>query len=362
MYLLSMLTSRHPVSSADISNLFPGIEKLETVPVNNDITIAGTLLNYVFSRQPNHARRFASSAFDKRLAETLKEFQPDIVQLESVFLATYVETIRRHSKAVAVLRMHNIEYQIWERLSQEVKNPVKKWYLTNLAKRMRKFEVAAWKQFNLLLPITKDDAALVKFLYHYANMTIAPFGIDTDNIPEQHAEHWVGYHIGAMDWIPNVEAVKWFVSYVWPEVYRASPAFRFFFAGRNMPDSFHKDLPEGVWCEGEVEDANAFISDKKILIVPLRSGGGIRIKILEAMAAGKLVVSTGVGMQGIEAVSGEHFYVANSARQFAEVIKKILSDKPAAEKVAANGRRLVLTRYRQENIMNSVVAAIEGLL
>ena len=362
VFLLSMLTSRHPVPADQLKTLFTDLHKFETVSVNTDVKPLVTIANYLFSSKPNHAKRFYHRSYAKKLKEVLLSFKPDVVQMESLFLAPYIDIVKQNSKAVNVLRMHNIEYQVWERLAYEVRNPLKKMYLNNLAARIKKFEIASWKLFDLLLPITKDDAAIVKFLNHHAHMIITPFGIDTENIGRNENEQWIGYHIGAMDWMPNAEAMKWFISYVWPEVYRASPSFRFYFAGRNMPPAFEENLPIGISCAGEVEDANAFIADKKILIVPLRSGGGIRVKILEAMAAGKLVISTKVGMQGIEAVTGEHYLTANSARQFAEVIKKALTDREASERIAAKGRLLVNDKYKQTNIMKMVISGIEKLL
>src|SRR5690606_11254742 len=103
-----------------------------------------------------------------------------------------------------------------------------------------------------------------------------PFGVDSEKIREKTGkEKWVGYHIGAMDWRPNVEAIKWFLEVVWPDLSKAVPDFKFYFAGRNMPGAFEKYEQDGVVCAGEVPDAKAFISDKKVLIVPIQSGGGI---------------------------------------------------------------------------------------
>jgi glycosyltransferase involved in cell wall biosynthesis len=362
VYLLSMLTSRHPVPAEKLDTLFTGLAGFQVVPVNNNVKPINTLANYLFSKKPNHVARFASRSFDQKLKEVLASFKPEIVQMESIFLTPYLDTIKKNSKAVNVLRLHNIEHQVWERLADEIKNPFKKMYLANLSRRIKKFEIESWKKFDLLLPITKDDAAIVHFLYHHVNMLIAPFGIDTANIKPSEHEKWIGYHIGAMDWIPNAEAMKWFISQVWPQVMNVTPDFRFFFAGRNMPEYFMGHLPIGINCAGEVEDASAFIADKKILIVPLRSGGGIRVKILEAMAAGKLVISTDVGMQGIEAVNGQHYLAANSARQFKDAIRKALSDKLASERMAANGQALILEKYRLEAVAETVIKGIETLL
>lgn len=362
VYLLSMLTTRHPVPEGTLDTLFKELAGFQAVPVNNDVKPLTTVRNYLFSRKPNHVDRFKSRPFALKLREVLGSFKPDVVQVESIFLTPYLDVIEEHKNTVNVLRLHNIEYQVWERLADEVMNPFKKMYLSNLAKRIKKFEIEAWKRFDLLLPITKDDAAIVHFLYHNVNMLTAPFGIDVANLQPQGHERWVGYHIGAMDWIPNAEAVKWFLSQVWPQVMNVEPNFEFYFAGRNMPDYFKGTLPDGTYCAGEVADANEFISDKKILIVPLRSGGGIRVKILEAMAVGKLVISTDVGMQGIAAVNGQQYIAANSARQFKEAIRKALSDKVVSQRIADAGKDLIHREYRLEAVAETVIKAVEELL
>jgi glycosyltransferase involved in cell wall biosynthesis len=154
-------------------------------------------------------------------------------------------------------------------------------------------------------------------------------------------EQWVGYHIGAMDWLPNKEAIDWFISDIWPLVKQSLPDFLFYFAGRNMPQSYSTVNEDGIHCKGEVPNADAFIADKKILIVPLRSGGGVRVKILEAMAAGKIVVSTGTGMQGIDAVAGEHYLLADTPEVFAQQLKWALENKAAAEQIARNAQSLI---------------------
>lgn len=360
VFLLSMNTSRHYIPQHELANIYTDIS-FETVDVNNDVKPLPTILNYLFSRQPNHVKRFNNKAFADKLAQVLDGFTPDVVQIESVFLTQYLPLIKQHSNALTVLRAHNIEYQVWERIAKETRNPFKKLYLNSLAKRICKFEREAWRQYDLLLPITNVDADVMS--KYASNIFVTPFGIDT-TLVKAGAESaiWNCYHIGAMDWIPNAEAISWFLEDVWPHVHELHPQLEFHYAGRKMPAHFKALKVPGAICAGEVPDADAFIAGKKILVVPLRSGGGIRVKILEAMSAGKIIISTAVGMQGIQAKAGEHYLAADDAPAFLEAINWIFSHKDRAGEMARNASLLAKTRYDQKGIMEGLIGKINKML
>jgi len=280
------------------------------------------------------------------------------VQLESVYLATYLPAIKEATNENIAIRLHNIEYQIWERLANEASS-FRKYYFKDLCSRIKKFEVNAWSEADILIPITDEDAAVVAQLLPEKKIIVAPFGIDISKVKSSKAFEgkWIGYHIGAMDWLPNAEGISWFLDNLWGDLHKEVPSFEFHFAGRNMPGSFEKYEQEGVVCAGEVESAQQFIADKKVLIVPLRSGSGIRIKILEAMAAGKLVVSTSVGMQGISGVvPGIHFLLAEEKEDFIRQIKWLMEHKQEAEVIARAGSELVRKEYDEEKIMSRLIS------
>lgn len=363
VHLLAMNTTKHKVKGDTIQKIFQHLHAFTTVDINNEVKWQDVLRNFFFGKEPEHARRFYSDDFKQKLKEVLGEFQPDVVQVESVYLTTYLPVIRKYSEAVTVLRMHNVEYQIWQGLARKSKNKLKSYYLDNLAVRVRNFERMAWKEYSLLLAITEKDAHLVQRLEDVTNVVVAPFSIDTERIkPPVKEEQWVGYHIGAMDWRPNQDGIRWFLHKAWPAIHKAAPRFKFVFAGREMPDEFKKTNISGVECVGEVPDADAFIEDKKILIVPLWSGGGIRVKILEAMAAGKIVISTSKGIKGIEVRPEEHYLRAHSPQDFAKAIRWCLENRKEAETLATNARALVIEKYDQNKVMKTVLDAVGKVL
>lgn len=361
VYLLCMNTSRHFVALDTAAGLYKDICRFQLVTVNNDVTPLGVLNNLLFSSQPNHATRFMHKPFGDAVLEAIEKFKPDVVQIESVFLSGYLPAIRKATDALMTLRLHNIEWQVWQRVARIEKNTFKKWYLTNLAGRINKYEQTVWQEYDALIPITEADAQVVRSTCAHQQIITIPFGIDASNVKQQGNENWCGYHIGAMDWLPNQDAIQWLAHDIWPLIQNTNPGFEFYFAGRNMPDAFESLTSAHFHCVREVPDAQAFIADKKILLVPLRSGGGIRVKILEAMAAGKLVISTAIGMQGIDAINGQDFLQADSPTDFADAINKALMDKDAAEKIALNGAALVKQSYNATILAEKLSYCIQAL-
>ncbi|MBS1771811.1 MAG: glycosyltransferase [Bacteroidetes bacterium] len=361
VYLLAMHTTRHRLDKEILGGIYKDIYAFETVDVDNDVTTIGTVKNFLFSSEPNHAVRFQHKQFADKISSVITSFKPDVVHIESVFLSSYLPAVKKQTNAKLVLRLHNIEWQVWQRLANETKGFVKKYYLSNLAKRIRQYEQKVWPLYDVLIPITPVDADVVKQFVPDLKIITIPVGVDIK--PANNVEqHWVGYHLAAMDWLPNCEAIRWFIQDVWPAVHSKEPGFQFHFAGRNMPAEFKAGLPAGITCDGEVPDGNAYVVDKKILIVPLRSGGGIRVKILEAMAMGKVVISTTVGIQGIDAIQGKHFLLADTPEQFASAVSFILNNKVASEQIAQNARHFIAEHYDSASLAQNLTQKLNTIL
>ena len=361
--LLAMNTTKHYIKHEQLKKLFTHLNSFNWVDIDNTLKWTDIVRNFLFGTQPEHAQRFYSEDFKAELKEVLVSFNPDVVQVESVYLTSYLPVIKKYADAVTILRMHNVEYQIWQGLSKKTKNKLKSYYLDSLSIRVRNYERAAWKEYDLLLAITEKDAHLIQRLEEITNIIVAPFSIETDKIKlNTGKEQWVGYHIGAMDWTPNYDGIRWFLHKAWPKIHRVIPKFEFYFAGRSMPEDFKKINIYGVHCMDEVQNADDFIADKKILIVPLWSGGGIRVKILEAMAAGKVVITTSKGVKGIDAKPVEHYLRAHSPDDFAKAIKWCLENKKAAEEMAMNARNLIIEKYEQSKVIKNVTDEVEELI
>lgn len=360
--LLMMNTSRHHVEESVITERYTSLDRLRIVPIDNEVRMGPLLKNLLFSSEPEHVTRFRDEGFRTALLQMLETMLPDVVQLESPFLGTYIDEIRETlPNALLIYRMHNVEAQIWSRLSESVSGP-RSWYLKVLAKRIARFERDLWEQSDLLLPITATDAEWLHNQGVDTPYVVAPVAFPVSDRPAIWPEGPLKlYHLGAMDWLPNQEAIRWFLSDVWPVVIEQYPEMEFHFAGRNMPEEFFRNLPQGVFCAGAVADSNAFISDKHVLAVPLKSGGGLRIKILEAMAQGRLVISSEVGIQGLDANPGLHYFKADTPQEWLEVLTLLHKNPRLPRGVADSGRQWLQQNFDERSIMNRILERIQSL-
>src|SRR5690606_20202076 len=205
----------------------------------------------------------------------------DVVHLEGLYMCLYIPVIRKYSKAHISYRAHNVEFKIWERLATQ-SSGLKKWYLHIQANRLKKFELEQMKHYDALVAITDEDARAHKQLGFKGKVFTAPFGIELSDYSaaKQPVDFPSLFHIGAMDWMPNQEGIKWFVDEVWSDLHHEFPQLKLYLAGKHFPDWLQKLQRKNIVIEGEVADSKKFISEKALMIVPLFSGSGIRVKII----------------------------------------------------------------------------------
>lgn len=354
--MLAMNTTRHWVNPAELPELFSRLSCFETVKVDNRVRAWPAFRN-LFRRSSYHIDRFISADYEQALIRLLHQQDFDVIQLESLFLTPYVPVIRKYSNAKIVIRQHNVEFKIWERLAEKEKNPIRKGYLKLLTRRLKTFELQHLNDYDLLLPISRVDADILKQLGCSKPLFIHPFGIDTDTIPFLPAAEppLSLYHIGAMDWLPNRESVDYFLERVMPLVEEALPQLKFYLAGRNMPGYYFTGQRKNVEVLGEVPDAVEFERDKSILVVPLLSGGGVRIKIFQAMAMGKTVVTTAIGAEGIEARNGEELVIAESPHDFVARIKALVAHPDRLKAIGGAARRLIEAKYDRKKLIAALL-------
>lgn len=322
-------------------------------------------LRTLFTGDSYNIQRFVSPDFERLLSAILRENDFDIVQLEGLYLLPYLLTVRKFSKAKIVLRAHNIEHLIWERNSKIAKPGAKKWYLQSLAARMKEFEIYHLNSCDALVPISEVDAARFvelgcKLPIHTSQVGMNLNG-DSEEM-EETPEHPSVCYIGSMDWLPNREGIEWFLEKVWPKVQSQFPELKFFIAGRNFPSDFPDKSYPNVEMVGEVENSRAFLRSKSIMVVPLFSGSGIRVKILEAMAEGRTVISTSVGAEGIDAISESQILIADDADAFARQIKHCLNDPEFCSMIADEGRAFVKKRFDNKVIVKELLDFYKSLL
>ncbi|MCB0733897.1 MAG: glycosyltransferase [Flavobacteriales bacterium] len=354
--LMALAPQKHPIEPEVLQRELGPFCELHTFPINTDVKPIPALLN-LFSNRSYNVDRFYSTSFEQALISLLSERTFDVIQIEGTFPALYTSTILAHRKSARViLRQHNVEFQIWERLARNATNPLKKWYLSLLAKRLKAFEIKHLNQYDALVPVTPDDGELFQKMGCTIPVFPSPAGIDTERWhPAKEARLQHIFHIGSLEWMPNLEAVEWFIHEIWPSVHVQHPELHFHVAGKAMPESLKSISIPGVHMIGEVESAPDFIADKAITVVPLKSGSGIRLKILEAMSAGKIVISTTIGAQGIRYTSDSDILLADTPEQFMEVFNRLLSNQELQQKLMQNGRKLIEEEYSNQSVIKRLL-------
>ena len=362
--LLAMNTSKHFFDGAALPDLMGHYREVRTVAINNDFSPVDAVSNLLRGTS-YHISRFHQESYHVALEKWLLEERFDIVQLETLYLAPYVGTIRRVSDAQIVMRSHNVEHEIWERCCENIAFAPKRWYLRHITRQLRDFERSQLNQYDLHLPITQRDKKNFERLGGRGQMHVLPIGLETRCGSPTYASFRRSpdlHFIGSLDWLPNLEGLNWFLHDVWPEIHRRCPEIEFHIAGRNMPHSIRQLRMKNVVIHGEVESSCDFVSSHSISIVPLLSGGGMRAKILEAMSLGRVVVTTSVGLEGIKARNRRDLFIADTPEQFAEVIEECVRRGRKLEGIGRSAYATFHRRYDRRILAQKLLRTYERLV
>ena len=342
--VLSVCSDKHPVLGSRMTEDYIKATHFEAVHVDLGIHLLDAGVSWLCG-ESYHVKRFISKDFSAKLRDILQEEEFDVVHVESVFLTPYLPLIRKYSNAPVFLRAHNVEHLIWKRVAQSERNPLKRSYLKHLSLTLRAYECEHVNEYDGVIPITNKDAAVLRELGCRKPMEAIPFGVQPADVASVSVEPNTLYHLGSMDWMPNQEGVQWFLDKVWPKVHQMLPQLTLYLAGRKMPEEMMNLHVEGVRVVGEVPDAMAFMASKQINVVPLLSGSGIRVKIIEALSAGKVVVTTSIGAEGINYTDGKDLLIADTPDQFVEQLQRCVENAEFCNEVSRNAINLVLHEY-----------------
>ena len=291
---------------------------------------------------PYAVSRFGSANVRDRLKACLAE-RPDVVVCD--FLDAAVNFPER-MEARSVLFQHNVESEIWRRHAENGSNPAKRLVYGLEFSKMLRYEQKAVRGFDHVIAVSEHDKSLMSAWVDAARITVVPTGVDTEQFcpgPGE-SESPLVIFVGAMDWEPNVDAVKYFCAEIWPAVLAKVPGAQFRIVGRN-PDRRVRELAgPSVEVTGRVPSVVEHLRQASVVVVPLRVGGGTRIKIYEAMGVGKAVVSTTVGAEGLDVHHGRDIVLADQPAEFAESVARLLRDAAGRNSVGRAARELA-TNY-----------------
>ncbi len=304
-------------------------------------------------RVPYVVARFISRRYREALVATLQRFKPDVVQIESPFMLPYAEEVH---DAKVVLRSHNVEFRIWEGLARNERNPLRRVALRRVAASLREYELRAMNEVDAIVSISEDDARDFRELGCMRPMYVVPCGVFVGQRTADSGQRDAVGFIGSLDFLPNQEAVKWIIDELWPRVLARAPEARLSIAGSSPPEWLRR---KSIDLHGNVPDAQAFMREMSVIIAPLFSGGGMRIKVLEAMALGKPIVATTLGAGGIE--HDGDVLIADDADSFAAAVVRLLRDPAEAARLGAAARANVARRYDSDTLARGLLTFYETL-
>lgn len=316
--------------------------KFHSYALDTDVNVWGALFN-IFSNQSYHVSRYYDDAAEKLLEDILKENEFDIIQFEGLFVVPYLDTVKANSKAKMVYRAHNIGFDVWERVASIERFVPRKRYLQFLARRLRVYETEQINRFHQIFAISEQDRQSILRIGCEIPIAVFPVAIDFEKyiINRSVSRFPTLFHLGAMDWRPNKEGLEWFLDEIWPDIETLNSELRFYIAGKNMQREFFDYDSENLVVEGEIFDAVEFINSKDIMIVPLLSGSGMRVKIIEGMAMKKCIIATSMAAEGINCNPGKDILIADTADEFYRSILQCITNPNKWREIGENARKTV---------------------
>ncbi len=327
------------------------------VPQRRSLAFAAQLVGNLFSSMPLSLSRYHSAAMRKQIATVMKEVRFDSIVCDFLSPAPNFERLDN-----CVLFQHNVETMIWRRHAQNAPDPLRKAYFRMQAARMFRWEQQMCQQAAEIIAVSPQDAGLMREMFGVTRVAAIPTGVDIGFFRRPaHIEPKSDLvFLGSMDWLPNIDGVQYCVREIWPLIRRRLPECTLAIVGRS-PSAAIQGLAErdsGIQVTGTVEDVRPWLWGSKVSMVPLRIGGGTRLKIYESMAAGTPTVSTSVGAEGLDVKHPGNIRLADTPAGFAEQCVDLLENAGERQRLAAEALNLVTTRFSSD----VVAAEFEGLL
>jgi glycosyltransferase involved in cell wall biosynthesis len=306
--------------------------------------LVAVLKNFLFSTLPWALAKWHHPAMVRAIEEECRNTKYDLLVCDFLYPALNVASASL--SLPAVLFQHNIESLIWKRMAENKTSLLSRAYFMSQHDRFFRAEKALSAGFDAIITVSPEDTRFARERYGLDNVLgDVPTGVDTGYFTRQDVPpkpKRLGF-LGSMDWMPNIEGVAWFVKEILPSLRRTDPEIEFVVIGRNPPSSI-RDLAASdpkIVVTGTVDDVRTFVSECRAIVVPLLSGGGTRLKILEALAMGVPVISTSIGAEGLMLEHDRHILLADLPDEFAASCVRLLESDETCTALSRNGRELV---------------------
>jgi glycosyltransferase involved in cell wall biosynthesis len=336
-----------------------------TVPRDQGYSF-GKLLRGAVGRVPLPLLNYTSEEMKQALARMLAENTFNIIQIESIHLMNYLPVIRAaHSRPFVICDWHNVESDLMRQYAESQSNVARKTYARRTARLISDSEERALSEFDAHIVVSEHDADRLRRVNSGSRIQVIENGVDVDFYggDDQIKIKKRIVFVGSMDYHANIEAAISFAKNVWPGVHEKYPELVFTIVGRDPTQSVRElGTIAGVEVTGSVEDVRPYYRDAVMSVVPLKVGGGSRLKILEAMAAGVPVVSTVRGAEGLDVQHGENILLSDAIEELANTIISLMDDPNLREQIIFGGRQLVADRYDWSRLGSTLVDYYRQLL
>ncbi|MBA2733599.1 MAG: glycosyltransferase, partial [Acidobacteria bacterium] len=310
------------------------------------------LTHNLVSRLPYFMQKYKSAAMRREVARLATTEKFDVLVCD--FLMSSINMPPRVS-CPTVLFQHNVEAMIWKRHYEVQQNPLKKAYLYGQWRKAVAYERAACQRFDYVVTVSPDDSEMTRTDYEVERVADVATGVDTDyfrprGLTEREPHNLV--FTGSMDWLPNEDAIRYFTEQIMPIIKRTVPQATLTVVGRNP----YKSLTElsrrdpSIIVTGRVEDVRPYMESAAAYVVPLRIGGGTRLKIYEAMAMEKPIISTTIGAEGLPVQNGEHLLLADTPQAFAAECVRVLKDEDTARELGSRAAKIVREQFGWDKV------------
>jgi glycosyltransferase involved in cell wall biosynthesis len=335
-------------SSQDISQLRKICGSVEAISlVRSQVRDIAHGLRSLFSSTPFLIQRDQLASMQQKVEQITGDRSFDALHADQLWMAPYV--MRCPNPTLKVLDQHNAVFMVARRMAEHHHNPVTKALLNREASKLENFEHFTCEHFDRVVWVTEEDRRRIgsNDNGHRSRNTVIPIATDpSTQMPVKRPQPFRVTFLGGMHWPPNSEGILWFADTVWPRVTRVVPSAVLTLIGKGAPRRLLRQYcATRLDVPGYVPDLKQYLSETAVFVVPIRSGAGMRVKILDAWCWGLPVVSTSLGAEGIQATDGENLLIADDAESFADRVTRVLQDGSVARRLSENGRSAVEMFY-----------------
>lgn len=327
--------------------------RINVLNVHTNNSLYGAFIN-LFSSVPYNLYKYKRKELAEFLEVYLKKENVDLIHVTNSHMGWVIDIVRKYSKAPVVLRQENLEMMIMQRYYKTQKDAFLKFYAFIQYKKFFKYEPWLCKKFDKCIMMSEEDEKQLKLLNPVVKTIVIPLGVEKDllNIFRSEPEPYSLAHIGSLQWYPNKEGLNWFLKDIFPIVIEKFPSAKLYLYGDGVPENFTlpENVRENVIIKGFVDDIWEELKDKSLAVIPLRIGGGIRVKILEMLAAGINIITTSIGKEGLAVDDNKELLIADSAGEFAEKIINSFENKFDSSGISRSGKSFIAENYLWENI------------